>query len=125
MGAINASYFIYKHGDKAAALVKLHEEAQIDLIEQMMQAGVKVVIAMDNLNTMFHPPEFVERYSGSFYSKGSALCHEYGGKFMIHACGNQRHNIKLISSFGVDGLEGVVYPPLGDITLKEAFFSSR
>ena len=121
MGAVNASFFIYEQGDRAAALAKLHEDAQLDLIEQMMKTGVKVVMSMDNLDTMFHPPEFVEQYSGSFYSRASALCHDYGGKFMIHACGKQRYNLKLISSLGVDGLEGVAYPPLGDITLRDAF----
>ena len=48
------------------------------------------------------------------------MCHDKGSKFFIHACGRQRANLKLIASLGVDGLEGVAYPPLGDVELDEA-----
>ena len=33
-------------------------------------------------------------------------------------------NLKLISSLGVDGLEGVAYPPLGDVELDEVMKST-
>jgi len=77
-------------------------------------------MSMDNLDTMFHPPDYVEAYSASFYEKASAICHEHGAKFFIHACGNQKDNLKLINSLKVDGLEGVAFPPLGDVELDEA-----
>ena len=77
-------------------------------------------MSIDNLDTMFHPPQFVEQYSASFYKKASEICHEYNAKFMIHACGNQKDNLKLISSLGVAGSEGVAFPPLGNVTLPEA-----
>jgi uroporphyrinogen-III decarboxylase len=75
---------------------------------------------MDNLDTMFHPPDYVREYSGSFYEKASAICHEADAKFFIHACGQQKQNLGLISSYQVDGLEGVAFPPLGDVWLDEA-----
>jgi uroporphyrinogen-III decarboxylase len=86
----------------------------------MTEAGVRVMMSMDNLDTMFHPPKYVEMYSASFYEKTAALCHENGALFFIHACGKQRDNLALISSLGVDGLEGVAFPPLGDVELDEA-----
>lgn len=120
LGPIHAVYFLMEQPERAKALLALHEEAQLDLVRQAMAAGAKAIMAMDNLDTMFHPPEYVENYSASFYEKASAICHESGAGFFIHACGNQKENLKLISSLGVDGLEGVAFPPLGNVELKEA-----
>lgn len=120
LGPIHAVYFLMEQPERAKALLALHEEAQLDLVRQAMAAGAKAIMAMDNLDTMFHPPEYVENYSASFYEKASAICHESGARFFIHACGNQKENLKLISSLGVDGLEGVAFPPLGNVELTEA-----
>ncbi len=120
IGPENATFFIMDYPELVNEFLKIHEEAQLDLIRQMMQSGVRVVMAMDNLDTMFHPPYYVEKYSASFYEKASRLCHENNALFMIHACGQQKDNLKLISSLGVDGLEGVAYPPLGDVELEDA-----
>jgi uroporphyrinogen-III decarboxylase len=109
------------HEELALELLYQHEQKQLDILQQMLESGVEVGMAMDNLDASFHPPYYVEKYSASFYEKASSLCHKYKSKFFIHACGKQKVNLKLISSLGVDGLEGVAYPPLGDVELDEAF----
>jgi uroporphyrinogen-III decarboxylase len=81
---------------------------------------VQAVMSMDNLDSAFHPPRYVERWSASYYERASRLCREAGAAFFIHACGRQRANLPLIASLGVDGLEGVAYPSLGDVQLDEA-----
>jgi hypothetical protein len=120
MGPILSVYFLMEQPDFAKSLLDLHEAAQLDLVRQVAGKGVKAIMAMDNLDTMFHPPDFVERYSASFYEKASGICHEYGAKFFIHACGNQKENLPIIAACGVDGLEGVAFPPLGNVELDEA-----
>jgi uroporphyrinogen-III decarboxylase len=119
MGPVNAVYFLMERPDEAQVLMKLHEEAQLDCLKETVNSGVKVVMAMDNLDTMFHPPDYVEKYSASFYSRASEICHTASAKFFIHACGQQKDNLRLISSYGVDGLEGVASPPLGDVLPEE------
>lgn len=121
LGPANAVYFLMEHADVAARLMAIHEERQLKAIEQCVKGGVKAIMAMDNLDSMFHPPMYVEQYSASYYEQASAICEKYGAKFFIHACGNQKENLKIISNLGVHGLEGVAYPPLGNVTLKEAF----
>lgn len=120
MGPINSVYFLMEHPEFSKRLLDLHEKAELDLVREVVSNGVKVIMSMDNLDTMFHPPDYVEAYSASFYEKASSICHEYGAKFFIHACGNQKENLKLISSLKVDGLEGFAFPPLGNIELDEA-----
>jgi uroporphyrinogen-III decarboxylase len=119
MGPINAVYFLMEQPEFSKRLLDLHEKAMLDLTRQCVKNGVRVIMSMDNLDTMFHPPHYVEAYSASFYEKASAICHENGARFFIHACGNQRENLKLISSLKVDGLEGFAFPPLGNIELDE------
>ena len=105
MGPVNTVYFLMECPDNARELVRLHEEAQLSCIDEAVKGGVKVVMAMDNLDTMFHSPDYVLEYSSSFYTRASEICHRNGAVFFIHACGRQRDNLELISSFRVDGLE--------------------
>ena len=86
----------------------------------MATAGVRVMMAMDNLDAAFHTPAYVENYSASFYEKAASICHQHGSLLFIHACGRQKANLRRIASYGVDGLEGVAFPPLGDVELDEA-----
>ena len=113
-------YLLTDHPERAAELMARHEAAQLDLVRQIAESGCPAMMSMDNLDSAFHPPGYVESYSASFYEKASRICHEHDSTFFIHACGQQRANLKLIASLGVDGLEGVAYPPLGDVQLEEA-----
>jgi hypothetical protein len=120
MGPVETVYFINDYPELARTFMQQNEKSQINLVRQMAEAGVSVMMAMDNLDTMFHPPAYVQQYCASFYEQASSICHEKDATFFIHACGQQQDNLKLIASYGVDGLEGVAYPPLGDVELDEA-----
>ncbi len=119
-GADSAVYLLEDHPERCAAWMRVHEEAQLDLVRQMLGSGVAAMTAMDNLDSAFHSPRYLERCSASFYERAAALCRAAGAVFFIHACGRQRAVLPLIASLGVDGLEGVAYPPLGDLQLDEA-----
>ncbi len=119
-GAADAVYLLEDHPERCAEWMAAHEAAQLDLLRQMLDAGVEAIMSMDNLDAAFHPPAYVERCSASFYERASRMCRERGAVFFIHACGRQRALLPLIASLGVDGLEGVAYPPLGDVSLDEA-----
>jgi uroporphyrinogen-III decarboxylase len=100
-------------------ILDLHETAQLDLVRQLATAGVPAIMAMDNLDAVFHTPAYVDQFSASFYENASRICHAHGSAFFIHACGRQKANLQRIDSLGVDGLEGVAFPPLGDVELDE------
>jgi hypothetical protein len=121
LGPVDTTYLITDEPEQTRALLEIHEAAQLDLIRQMAEAGVPAMMAMDNLDSVFHTPEYVERFSASFYERAAALCHQHGSTFFIHACGRQKANLQRIAACGVDGLEGVARAPLGDVELDEAF----
>jgi len=119
MGPVNSVYFLLECPEKARELLKIHEDAQLECITDCVSSGVKVVMSMDNLDTMFHPPDFVREFSASYYQKASTICKKNDALFFIHACGQQKDNLELISACNVSGLEGVASPPLGDVTPEE------
>lgn len=119
-GADKAVYLLADHPELCREAMAAHEAAQLDLVRQMIAAGVRAMTAMDNLDAMFHTPRYVERYSARFYEQAARLCREAGAAFFIHACGRQRALLPLIGSLGVGGLEGVAFPPLGDVAIDEA-----
>jgi hypothetical protein len=119
-GLTGAVFLVEDHPEPCAEWLRIHEEAQLDLVRQMLGAGVRAMMSMDNLDSAFHPPRYIERCSARFYERASRLCREAGAVFFIHACGQQRAILPLIGSLGVDGLEGVAYPTLGNVQLEEA-----
>ncbi len=121
LGPEDTTFLLVDHPERAADLMAAHEQAQLDLVRQMADHGVPAMMAMDNLDSTFHSPQYVERYSAKFYEQASRICHDRGSTFFIHACGQQGANLRFIASLGVDGLEGVASPPLGDVELDEAF----
>lgn len=120
LGPEQTTYFLCDMPDEARVVMQLHEQTQRTLAKALCRAGAQVLMSMDNLDTAFHPPHYVDRYCASYYQGIAKICHEYGAKWMIHACGCQKANLPLIAAYNVDGLEGVAYPPFGDVTLPAA-----
>lgn len=119
-GADQAVFLLADHPERCRDWMRLHEAAQLDLVQQMLDAGVPAMMSMDNLDSAFHTPRYVERCSAGFYEQAGRRCRERGAVFFIHACGQQRALLPLIGALGVDGLEGVAFPPLGNVQLDEA-----
>jgi uroporphyrinogen-III decarboxylase len=119
-GPSEAVFMLVDLPERCRELMAVHQAAQLDLVRQMLAAGVPAMMSMDNLDAQFHTPAYIERCSADYYERAAQLCHAAGATFWIHACGRQKAILPLIGSLGVDGLEGVAYPPLGDLPLEEA-----
>ena len=61
MGPVETVYFITDYPEQAQAVMKQNEKTQLELVRQMAEAGVGVMMSMDNLDTMFHPPAYVDQ----------------------------------------------------------------
>ena len=118
--ADNAIYLLFDHEDKLRELMDIHSSLMLGHVRAMAAKGVKVIMSMDNLDSMFYPPDYFDKYCKEFYSEASRICHEHGAKFFVHACGRQKDIMSNVVDAGIDGLEGIAFPPLGDIELWEA-----
>jgi hypothetical protein len=59
-GPEKAVYLLEDHPDRCGEWMALHEAAQLDLVRQMLEAGVPSMISVDNLDSAFHPPRYVK-----------------------------------------------------------------
>lgn len=118
--ADNTVYLLYDHEKEMVELMEIYAEKALKLIKEMASKGARAVCSMDNLDSLFYPPDFFERYCSEFFSRAAEICHEHGAWFFSHACGRQRDIMSQVVACGLDGLEGIAFPPLGDIELWEA-----
>jgi hypothetical protein len=115
-----ATFLLVDHEVEMMELMALYAEKALGLIEEMASGGIQVIMSMDNLDSTFYPPPYFERYCSEFFRRAAEICHRHGSYFFSHACGNQRSILPLVVQSGMDGLEGVAFPPLGDIELWDA-----
>ena len=115
-----AAFLLYDHEPEMMELMEIYADKALRLIEEMVTSGVKAVMTMDNLDSTFYPPPHFERYCSAFYSRATEICHRHGAFFFSHACGQQKNILPLVTGCGINGLEGIAFPPLGDVELWEA-----
>lgn len=118
--ADNAVYLLFDHESEMRELMEIYGAKALDLMRSALDAGARVIMSMDNLDSMFYPPDVFERFCRDFYTRAAELCHESDAWFFVHACGRQREILPQVVECGIDGLEGIAFPPLGDIELWEA-----
>lgn len=116
----NTTFLLYDHEPEMMDLMEIYGEKALGLIEEMVSSGVKVIMTMDNLDSTFYPPPHFERYCAKFYSRATEICHRQGAFFFSHACGQQKSILSQVTKCGINGLEGIAFPPLGDVELWEA-----
>jgi len=118
--ADNSIYLLFDHEAEMMELMEIYAAKALGLIEQAVAAGASAVCSMDNLDSLFYSPDMFDRYCADFYCRAAELCHQGGAAFFIHACGHQQSILQRVIDCGVDGLEGIAFPPLGDVELHEA-----
>lgn len=109
------------HPDEMRELARIHEKKALALIQNVVDnADADIFISLDNLDSAFYPPRFYEDYCRDFFRQAAEIVHSRKKLFVVHACGRNRALLPLVGASGVDCLEGITPPPLGDVELREA-----
>lgn len=116
----NTVFILMDQPEIAQDIMEIHTEIVLESVKQAIAGGVKVLMTMDNLDTNFYPPPYFEKYCVPFFRRLTDLCHASDVKVFSHACGQVRELLPLCADCGLDGLEGVTPPPLGNVELYEA-----
>ena len=120
-GPENASLFILDHPEEMQALARIHEKKALSLLESVVDSpDADIFVALDNLDSFFYSPQFYQEYCHNFFSQAAEIIHRRGKFLVVHACGRNRVLLPLAGRSGVDCLEGITPPPLGDVELHEA-----
>jgi uroporphyrinogen-III decarboxylase len=120
-GPENASLFLADHPEEMRELAAIHEEKALAMLGEAVDCPqAEVFVSLEDLDTPFYPPSLYRDYCDSFFRRAAELIHARRKILVAHACGHTRKLLPLAGSSGVDCLEGLTPPPMGDIELADA-----
>jgi uroporphyrinogen-III decarboxylase len=77
----------------------------------------EVVRSFEDTSTTLVSPELYRRYCLRQLQDYRDICHAHGKLFVPHMCGLLKGLLPELNETGVDGIEAVTPPPLGDCTI--------
>ncbi len=109
------------HPEEMKVLAQIHEEKALAFLEKIVDnADTQVFISLDNLDSAFYSPYLYREFCQSFFTHAAEIAHSRGKIFTVHACGHNKALMRLVGACGVDCLEGITPPPMGDVPLSQA-----
>ncbi len=119
-GPQNATYFMIDHPAELKALMNLHKNKVLALLENIVgHSSAEVFISHDTLDTAFFPPDFYKEFCHDYYAEAAEIIHSRGKILVSHACGHSKKLLPLVGRSKIDCLEGITPPPSGDVNLCE------
>ena len=120
-GAERASFFIADHPKEMRELAEIHQTQALNLLDSMGDhPRAEIFMSLENLDSDFYSPCLYREYCDEFFRRAAEQIHSRDKIFAVHACGRNRVLLPLVASAGVDCLEGLTPPPLGNVPLPEA-----
>lgn len=116
----NTTYLLVDMPSQVHDIMEIHTSKCLDTAKQAIDCGVKAMMTMDNLDVLFFSPPYFKSYCTPFFKKLLKLCHQHDVVLMSHACGRIKELLPLCVQAGLDGLEGITPPPLGNVELYDA-----
>lgn len=124
MGPENATLAVLDHQDQCRKLFDIHTEMTLQFIDGVCEKttydDTPLLMSNDNLDAALMPPSFFDTYLYDHYRKVSERIHDHGRLFAVHSCGNNWDLRHCIRNSGIDMMEGLTPPPLGNFPLHEA-----
>ncbi len=79
------------------------------------------LIPVENTSTSLISPTLYRRYSLPQIRDFVGVCHRHGKKAILHMCGKLRDIVRELAETGLDGINALTPPPVGDLPFEEAF----
>ena len=115
------SYEFYDHPER---LDKLAEAAHTYTFAQAQVAAAspaEVVVAYAaDITTRLVSPKMFERYALPFLQVTARVLHAAGKLFVLHTCGNVRALLPMMRRSGIDAIDSLSEPPLGNTPFEVA-----
>lgn len=115
---------IYETYDHPQELDRLAEVIHARALEQCRLAAAapaEVVIAYAaDITTRLISPALFERYALPFLQDCAAVLHSAGKIFALHTCGDVRALLPLMRASGIDAIDSLSEPPLGNTPFEVA-----
>jgi hypothetical protein len=120
-GPENGIFWLSDHADRLAELFAIHTRRTLAYVRDLLdRTDVRLVLSNDNLDARLFPPAYFERHLLAHYRAVADLVHARGGWLWVHSCGRTRALAPWVARAGIDCLEGLTPPPVGDFPLDQA-----
>jgi uroporphyrinogen-III decarboxylase len=120
-GQAQATLFMVDHPDQMQVLAAIHTRKALALLQTVVvHPDAQVFIALDNLDSAFYSPALYRAFCDDFFRRAAEIIHRENKHLVVHACGHGRVLLPLVGGSGVDCLEGLTPPPLGNVCLGSA-----
>jgi hypothetical protein len=120
LGLERAATVFLDEPEFADELMRFFTDTAIEVCRDMVRHGVDVV-RMGGASTAVLGPRLYERFVLPFHQRMSAAIRGSGGLTILHCCGHVNAMLESFARAGWDGLEPLTPPPLGDVTLEDAW----
>jgi hypothetical protein len=102
-----------------ALLGLLHERATEAYRLVAQGPGHAVLTGMAFMTTQLISPRIFDEYVLPFLAEYARILHQAGKILLCHMCGHVRRLLPMLRQAGVDGVESLTNPPIGDTTLED------
>lgn len=121
IGLEGACYMAMEDEAAADAYCELYWSKVRPVLEKLAaHPRVASIIFVDNVDTPFYPPAMCEHYWTPYVKETVELFEPLGKTVWVHACGQLKGLSGEFCKAGVNGLEGIAHPTLGDWWVDEA-----
>ena len=119
-GQVDGTLALVDYEEECRELLDIHTANVVDMARQGAKSDAPAFSLGDNLDSLFYSPPLFRKYELEFHQKLADILHDSGKLLFSHACGRLSSLRELIAEAGLDGMEGIPHPPLGDLPLDEA-----
>jgi hypothetical protein len=111
----------HDHPERLDRLAAHHHAFQLEMCRLAAAAPAEVVIAYSaDITTRLISPRMFERYALPYLQECAAILHAAGKLFIIHTCGDVRALLPMMRASGIDGIDSLSEPPLGNTPFEVA-----
>ena len=123
-GSINFALWSMECRDLLSEAIEVYAKRLYDHVKCALEAGLKPVFAWIGPELCIPPLMGIKDFDDFVYAFDKPLCdliHNGGGRVWVHCHGKMGPVLSRFMEMGVDVLNPMEPPPMGDITLSDAF----
>jgi hypothetical protein len=120
-GVEGFAYHLADHREAVESLMDAMQRKNEELYRIAAASPAPFLMTCENTSTRLTSPSVFRDYSRKHLSRFAAIAHSGGKTALAHMCGHIRDMLPLIRGTGLDGLNYVTPPPLGDTEWSEVF----
>ena len=122
MGVENFNYLLMDHPEEMEELLDIMHQLKCHELEILCRrSSAKCVIPVENTSTAMISPQQYEKYSVRQMRDYADIIHKHGKLAIWHMCGHLKSLLPLIKETGLDGINAVTPPPLGNTHFSDVF----